>query len=141
MPLTRRREGIGTQYRGTAFLGLKGPKGKPVVPTTTKGGHWLAAAGKSNPVVAHFCRGVTGHAPIGEYRTRFHLPGITVCQCMFHPNGSRVLQTRDHLIQLCPLVDQSTHRHGPTSVVAWVGLLEANKLLFAFPLVNLWDPG
>ena len=67
-----------TRYRGTAFLGLKGPKGKPVVPTTTKGGPWLPAAGESNSAVARFCRGITGHTPIGEYRACFHLPGITV---------------------------------------------------------------
>jgi hypothetical protein len=112
-----------------------------ILPTTAKGGQWLPAVGETISLTARFCRGATGHAPIGEFRSRFNLPGTTHCQCMFHPTGVRELQTRDHLLRVCPLVDRPKPRQGPDTLGAWVSLLKKNSSLFAFPPVDLWDPG
>jgi hypothetical protein len=90
------------RYKGAAFPDFMGPRKKPTLPTTAKGGQWLPAIGESISLMAHFCRGATGHAPIGEFRSRFNLPGTTHCQCMFHPTGICKLQMRDHLLCVCP---------------------------------------
>jgi hypothetical protein len=102
---------------------------------------WLPAIGETILLTARFCRGAMGHAPIGEFHSRFNLPGTTHCQCMFHPTGVRKLQMRDHLLRVCPLVDRPKPCQGPDTLGAWVSLLKKNSSLFAFPPVDLWDPG
>jgi hypothetical protein len=96
---------VNPRYKGAVFPDFMGPREKLILPTTAKGGQWLPDVGESISLTARFCRGATGHAPIGEFRSQFKLPGTTHCQCMFHPTGIRELQTRDHLLCVCLLVD------------------------------------
>jgi hypothetical protein len=126
-------------YRGKWFLDLNGPKDKPLKPMTHKGGPWLRHLGHTCPGFARSCRGITGHAPIGEFRQRFHLDGDIYCRCMWW-RQTPVLQTRDHLLRVCSLVEREHARQAPVSIEDWYHLLVVNTMLFAFP-PREWDPG
>jgi len=53
---------------GRGFLELVGLNGKPLKPTSSKGGVWsLFLASGSNALTARACRATMGHAPIGEH--------------------------------------------------------------------------
>jgi hypothetical protein len=49
-------------YWGHHFLDLEGSKGKPLLPSTHKGGPWLPVLGPNNALIACFCRCISGHA-------------------------------------------------------------------------------
>ncbi|KAF8223056.1 hypothetical protein L208DRAFT_1319087 [Tricholoma matsutake] len=55
-------------YCGWHFLHLNGVRGKPVLPSTHKGGPWLKVMGTSTTTTSRLTRLLTGHAPLGEYR-------------------------------------------------------------------------
>ena len=58
---------------------IEGSKGKPLLPSTRKGGPWLKYVGHDNALTARSNRVLCNHAPIGEYRRRFHLAGDIYC--------------------------------------------------------------
>ena len=98
--------------------------------------------GHDNALTARSNRVLCGHAPIGEYCRRFHLAGEIYCRCTHRP-----VQTRDHILCICPDVTRKEHRRAPSDWEGWVALLKANATLGAFPpslpLVaeEGWDPG
>ena len=118
-------------------MDLKGPKDKPLKPTTHKGGPWLSKVADSVTTCAHSCWGITSHTPLGEFRQRFHLEGPIECRCRW---WSPVLQTRDHVLWVCPLYKREHHRQAPASIEGWTEFLMANPAAFAFP-PRKWDPG
>ena len=74
------REFADPAKRGRGFLELVGANGKPLKPMSSKGGAWsLFLASGSNSLTARACRATVGHAPIGEYRLRFHPGEPTSC--------------------------------------------------------------
>jgi hypothetical protein len=85
-------------YPGRHFLDLEGSKGKPLLLPTHKGGPWLSVLGLSNALIACFCQCISGHAPIGEYHNQFDIDRVFLCLCRESP-----LETRDHLLCMCPL--------------------------------------
>jgi len=124
-------------YRGRNFLDLKGSKGKPVLPTTRKGGPFLSE-GSSTRMFARFCRCVTGHAPIGEYCSRFNIDRPVNCDC-----GFGVLETRRHILGQCSKATWSRRRSPIDSVGRVNTFLDKNVWAFAFldtPHI-VWDPG
>ena len=124
-------------YRGRQFLDLKGPRDKPLKPSTHKGGPWLSRVVGSITACARSCRGITGHAPLGEFCRRFHLEGPTECRCRW---WNPVLQTRDHVLRVCLLFEREHHRQAPVSIKDWTESLKVNPAAFAFP-PREWDPG
>ena len=110
-------------YIGRNFFQLERLDGKPLRPTTVKGGPWLAAVGDNVALTARLTRCLTGHAPIGEYYSRFNIDEPSRCDC-----GSP-LQTRTHIICACPL-----HKRKPMPGLlhGLVGFLKANPSAFAF---------
>ena len=125
-------------YRGRQFLDLKGPKGQVLLPSTHKGGPWMSGAGSNVSTFSRFCRCITGHAPIGEYRQRFNIDGPIHCGCR---HG--LLQTRDHVVSSCRLVVRPKRKWKPGTVLGLCDYLEVNPGMMAFTLYPrlLWDPG
>ena len=122
-------------YRGWHFYQLKGVGGKPVLPSTHKGGPWLKAMGGNTTLTSRTTRMITGHAPIGEYRQRLSLDGEYQCWC----RGPEI-QTRDHLLRVCPKVDRKETRASPDSVEGFTEFLDNNPALGSFNSLA-WDPG
>ena len=128
-------------YRGWSVFDIEGPKGKPLTPSTRKGGPWLKYVGHDSALTARSNRLLCGHAPIREYRRRFHLAGEVYCRCLHRP-----IQTRDHLLRVCPNVDRKEYRRAPSVWEEWVSSLKANNALGAFPPAppiveeEGWDP-
>ena len=129
-------------YQGQAVFSIEGSKGKPLLPSTRKGGPWLKYVGHDNALTARSNRVLCNHAPIGEYRHRFHLAGDIYCRC-----GHCPIQTQDHLLRVCPDMTLKEHRHAPSIWEEWVMMLKANCLLGTFPPAPSivedegWDPG
>ena len=129
-------------YRGQSVFSIEGSKGKPLLPSARKGGPWLKYVGHDNALTARSNRVLCNHAPIGEYRRRFHLAGDIYCRCDHRP-----VQTRDHLLRVCPNVTRKEHRRAPSDWEGWVSFLKENSLLGAFPpslplvVEEGWDPG
>ncbi|KAF8220917.1 hypothetical protein L208DRAFT_1536816 [Tricholoma matsutake] len=122
-------------YRGWHFLQLKGVRGKPVLPSTHKGGPWLKVMGNSTTDTSCATRMITGHAPIGEYRHCFSLDGEYQCWC-FGPE----IQTQDHILRVCPAADHKETHASPDTVEGIHEFLDNNPAIGSFtPLV--WDPG
>ena len=72
--------------QGRSFLELVGTNGKPLKPTSSKGGVWsLFLMTSSNLLTAWVCRATVGHAPIGEYHLCFHPGELTHCWCPPRP--------------------------------------------------------
>jgi hypothetical protein len=126
-------------YRGRQFLDLVGPGGKHILPSTHKGGPWLSGMEEESVTTfSRLCRGITGHAPIGEYRRRFNIDGPIHCDC-----SHGVVQTRDHLQGACRLVERPYRHKKPRSVSEFYATLGLNVGLYAFSHTPrlMWDPG
>jgi hypothetical protein len=125
-------------YWGQSFLELKGPKGKPLLPSTHKGGPWMSALGMELTSFTRLCHSITCHAPIGEYCAKFNIDGPIHCDCLYF-----LRQMRDHLVCVCRNVTRPHQRQGVGYLTSFVGLLGANPGLFAFTasICLAWDPG
>jgi len=122
--------------QGRRFLQLVGANGKPLKPTSSKGGAWsLFLASGSNMLTARACRATVGHAPIGEYRLRFHPGELTSCWCPPWP-----LQTRDHILRVCPRATRPDDREPPFSQIEVLEFCSLNDWVFDFPPPEGWDP-
>jgi len=118
---------VALKERGSHFLDLyEHEKGRAIKPIHIKGGPWIRSkASENNALFARLTRSILGHAPIGEYRQRFHPHLPTSCQC-----GAE-LQTRQHLVMDCPLYKEEW----PGMVLTfqrYVKWLKKNPKVFAF---------
>jgi hypothetical protein len=116
-------------YRGHRFLPLKNLAGDLLQPTYLNEGTWLAEVKDSLiPMVARMCRCILNHAPIGAYYERFHIDEPHACECG-HP-----LQTRTHLLQVCPRTVHRRDQYGrsPRLLLNLLNLLDDNDAMFAF---------
>ncbi|CAA7261909.1 unnamed protein product [Cyclocybe aegerita] len=82
-------------YRGSEFLELQQPDGRPLQPSYLNGGPWLSTFGHSITEFARVCRYITGHAPIGAYYCRFKINEPHGCTCR------AALQSRQHILFRC----------------------------------------
>jgi len=110
-------------YIGRNFFQLEWLDGKPLRPTTVKGGPWLASVGDNVTLTTQLTRCLTRHAPIGEYYSRFNIDKPSRCDC-----GS-LLQMCTHIICTCPL---HKHKSMPGLLHGLVSFLKANPSVFAF---------
>jgi len=114
---------------GRGFLELVGLNGKPLKPMTLKGGAWsLFLASGSNLMTARMCRATIGHAPMGEYHLCFCPGEPTHCWCPPCP-----LQTRDHILHICPRVAQMEDWEPPFSQIEVLEFCKLNDWIFDFP--------
>ncbi|CAA7263221.1 unnamed protein product [Cyclocybe aegerita] len=82
-------------YRGSEFLELQQPDGRPLQPSYLNGGPWLSTFGHSITEFARVCWCITGHAPIGAYYRRFKINEPHGCTC------GAALQSRQHILLRC----------------------------------------
>jgi Reverse transcriptase-like len=126
-------------YRGQNFLDLEGSKkNSSLLPSTLKGGPWLRAMGTETSSFARLCRCVTNHAPLGAYRMRFNIAGPVACECLLDVP----VQTRDHVLRICPRYKRKKHRMRVRRLPQLVVLLNDNPASgsFATALPRKWDP-
>ena len=121
--------------RGRGFLELVGANGKPLKPMSLKGGAWsLFLTSGSNSLTARTCRATIGHAPMGEYHLHFH-PGEPIhCWCPPQP-----LQTRDHILRVCPRATQLEDQEPPFSQIEVLEFCKLNNWVFDFPPPEGWE--
>ncbi|CAA7271388.1 unnamed protein product [Cyclocybe aegerita] len=82
-------------YRGSEFLELQQPDGRPLQPSYLNGGPWLSTFGHSITEFARLCQCITGHAPIGAYYPRFKINQPHGCTC------GAALQSHQHILFRC----------------------------------------
>ncbi|CAA7271398.1 unnamed protein product [Cyclocybe aegerita] len=82
-------------YRGSEFLELQQPDGRPLQPSYLNGGPWLSTFGHSITEFARVCWCITGHTPIGVYYRRFKINEPHGCTC------GAALQSRQHVLVHC----------------------------------------
>src|SRR6202023_3589813 len=63
---------LSSRYIGHRYIRLCEGLGVIIQPSHLRGGHVFKAVGRSNRLAARLVCGLTGHAPIGTYRERFH---------------------------------------------------------------------
>ena len=111
---------------------------QPLAAHTSAGTPFLHAAGHDSRLFARFTRVLTGHAPIGAFRSRFHLDGPVDCLC------GQPVETVEHILGDCPvwvrkwaprsrLLD-SIVRLDPFADVLW--FLKHNPLAATFEFVD-----
>lgn len=104
----------------------------------------MAYMGRDNRLMARFTRTVTGHAPIGEFRTRFKLPGDIECPCGTDTVGAK-RWTRAHTLLRCPLwfrsrawwSRQTQHIQELDPFMGILPFLKTNPLAFTFEVANV----
>ena len=110
--------------------------GKPLKPTTSKGGAWsLFLAAGSNTLTARVCRAMVGHAPMGEYHLCFCPGGPMQCWCPPHP-----LQMRDHILWICLRAQCIGVQEPPFSQIEVLKICKLNDWVFDFPPPEGWEP-
>ncbi|CAA7271400.1 unnamed protein product [Cyclocybe aegerita] len=82
-------------YRGSEFLELQQPDGRPLQPLYLNGGPWLSTFGHSITEFARVCWCITGHMPIGAYYRHFKINEPHGCTC------GAALQSRQHVLVRC----------------------------------------
>jgi hypothetical protein len=114
-------------YRGGQFMMLrKGLMAKnPTQPSYAKGGSWLPLVPDSLSLAARLCRCILGHAPMGEYYSRFNIPEYTSCRC------GAWLQTRSHILSQCAHYERG-FLGSPEYLGELIDFLRANPSAFAF---------
>jgi hypothetical protein len=127
-------------YRGHSFLDLKGSKGRPLQPSTRKGGPWMFESAFGTAAFSRLCRCITGHAPLGEYRLRFKLHGVVRCLCQRGLYGP--LETRGHALYACRLRTRPNPVTALDTIPSLSKFIEVNPSFCAFaPSTVAWDPG
>jgi len=122
--------------QGKSFLELVGFNGRPLKPMTSKGGVWsLFLAASSNSMTARTCRATVGHAPMGKYCLHFHPGELTHCWCPPRP-----LQTRDHILCICPRALCKGDQEPPFSQIEVLKFCKLNDWVFDFPPPEGWEP-
>ena len=88
----------------------------------------LAAEAKaSTSLVLRMTRAILGHAPIGEYYSRFLPDEDPACPC-----GEAALETRDHILNHCRRRGED-YFHGPARTLpALIRFLERFPWAFSF---------
>ena len=121
------------EYMCSQFFELEGPKGKPLAPSSRKGGPWLRAVGHELTLTSRFMRALTGHAPLGAFRQRFNLgDGDNLCHCGGF-RGPHPLETRDHVLRRCAIYTRPHPRHAPRLLEEFITFLRENPSAFSFP--------
>jgi len=122
------------------FLKLCKEDGQFLEPKYANGGTWLPHLSDTRST-SRAVRAILKHTPIGEYRLRFH-PKSTespICGC------GRVVETRYHIFQNCPLYKEApsivrSERRVPRDLETLKRFLDANPAAFAFK-TNVIDAG
>ncbi|CAA7267352.1 unnamed protein product [Cyclocybe aegerita] len=110
-------------YRGSEFLELQQPDGRPLQPSYLSGGPWLSTFGHSVTEFACICRCITGHVPIGAYYHRFKINEPHGCTC------GAALQSHQHILFRC---HDRYSVHDPRFLGDIASFMKYNPTVFGF---------
>jgi hypothetical protein len=114
------------KYVGSNFLPLYQGKNTLLVPTHVNSGPWMSRTGHSHELTARLVRCITGHAPIGLFRSRFFPLESTACRC------GLPIETVSHVLYQCPLHEWE-EEHSEKLPYKWlIDFLITNESVFAF---------
>ncbi|KAF8695033.1 hypothetical protein AX14_001893 [Amanita brunnescens Koide BX004] len=122
-------------YKGRGWLPIRRKKRmfKPDISNKDAKRFFFTMSGNHIETISRMTRAITGHAPTGEYRQRFHNTLPTHCNHC----GQDVEHTRHHVLFQCPkyvplavsLVDWKKDKHNDKS---WKNFFQANPSAFSF---------
>ncbi|CAA7270795.1 unnamed protein product [Cyclocybe aegerita] len=110
-------------YRGSEFLELQQPDGRPLQPSYLNGGPWLSTFRHSITEFACVCQCITGHAPIGAYYRRFKINEPHGCTC------GAALQSHQHILFRC---HNRYSVHYPRFLRDIASFMKYNPMVFGF---------
>jgi hypothetical protein len=113
------------KYAGSSFLPLYQGK-KLLVPTHVNSGPWMRRTSHSHELTARLVRCITGHAPIGLFRSRFFPLESTACRC------GLPMETVPHVLYHCPLYEREEVPSEKLPYKWLVDFLITNENAFAF---------
>jgi hypothetical protein len=113
------------KYAGSSFLPLYQGKNL-LVPTHVNSGPWMRRTGHSHELTACLVRCITGHAPIGLFRSRFFPLESTACRC------GLPMETVSHVLYRCPLYEREEVPSEKLPYKWLVDFLITNENAFAF---------
>jgi len=116
-----------SDMKGKHFLDLVDNDNNIIEPSYIKGGSWLKYFGHSNSLYTRASRGITNHAPTGEYRLRFFPREDFSCPCGQYP-----IETRYHILHECKRFNKYWNLRRD-SIGHFIMFLELNPNVFAFP--------
>src|SRR4029077_19663510 len=101
------------------------------LPTHIEGGPWLSRVGNNNTLTAKLVRGITSHAPIGEYRRRIWKDpdkNNWKCSCGYHDESFY------HIYHCCYLWSNHCETFKDrSSLLCFIRFLQANPGVLQFP--------
>jgi hypothetical protein len=97
-----------------------------LVLTHVNSGPWMRRTGHSHELTAHLVRCITGHAPIGLFRSRFFPLESTACRC------GLPMETVSHVLYRCPLYEREEVPSEKLPYKWLVDFLITNENAFAF---------
>ncbi|CAA7267603.1 unnamed protein product [Cyclocybe aegerita] len=110
-------------YRGSEFLELQWPDGRPMQPLYLNGGPWLSTFEHSITEFACVCWCITGHVPIGAYYRHFKINEPHGCTC------GAALQSRQHILFRCRNRYSVHYPYFPRDIALF---LKHNPMVFGF---------
>jgi hypothetical protein len=113
------------KYAGSSFLPLYQGKNL-LVPTHVNSGPWMRRTGHSHELTARLVRCITGHAPIGSFRSRFFPLESTACRC------GLPMETVSHVLYRCPLYEREEEPSEKLPYKWLIDFLITNENAFAF---------
>ena len=114
------------KYIGSNFLPLYQGKETLLVPTHINSGPWMRRTGHSHTLTAQMVRCITGHAPIGAFRSKFFPEEPTSCSCGYP------METVAHVLYRCPKYIRETEPSEKLLYKWLIDFLCANESAFAF---------
>ena len=122
-------------YKGRSWLPIRRKRRmfKPDISNKDAKRFFLNMSGNNIETISRMARAITGHAPTGEYRQRFHNTLPTHCDHC----GQGVEHTRHHILFQCPkyvplavsFIDWKKDKHNDKS---WKNFFQANPSAFSF---------
>ncbi|KJA25422.1 hypothetical protein HYPSUDRAFT_199940, partial [Hypholoma sublateritium FD-334 SS-4] len=109
------------------FLQLLDLDDNLIKPSYLKGRSWIPAAKASTSLVSRMTRAILGHAPIGEYYSRFLPDEDPACPC-----GEAALETRDHILNHCRRRGVDYYYRPARTLPALIHFLERFPWAFSF---------
>ncbi|CAA7270890.1 unnamed protein product [Cyclocybe aegerita] len=110
-------------YRGSEFLELQQPGGRPLQPSYLNGGPWLSTFGHSITEFTRMCQCITGHARIGAYYRHFKINKPHGCTC------GAALQSCQHILFCCR---DRYSVHYPRFLGDIAAFMKYNPMVFGF---------
>ena len=122
-------------YKGSSWLPIRQKKRmfKPAIGNKQAKNFFLTMSGNDILTISRMARAITGHAPTGEYRQRFHPNLPTYCNHC----GPNTPHTRNHIFFDCPkyvslAASMTDWKRDKFNNKSWKNFFQANTSAFTF---------